>query len=267
VNTPFRWSVQQWLVACHGYNAGDARPRFPMYPMPSSGIPLRASLSAAMSLALAACASTPATATQERLLRTQALALLQGLNADLLSHDSATLTLERWCAAHRLAEPARIVARRVPGAHKPIPLELRTRLAVADDEPLGYRRVQLMCGERVLSEADNWYVPGRLTADMNRRLDGTDEPFGKVVRALDFQRRTLAAQLLWSPLPAGWEMAPASLDTVPLRIPPALLRHEAVLCTGAQQPFSVVVETYTNQVLDFGPWRAYLATDRVPTAL
>lgn len=217
-----------------------------------------------MSLALAACASTPATATQERLLRTQALALLQGLNADLLSHDSATLTLERWCAAHRLAEPARIVARRVPGAHKPIPLELRTRLAVADDEPLGYRRVQLMCGERVLSEADNWYVPGRLTADMNRRLDGTDEPFGKVVRALDFQRRTLAAQLLWSPLPAGWEMAPASVDTVPLRIPPALLRHEAVLYTGSQQPFSVVVETYTNRVLDFGPWRAYLAADPLP---
>jgi hypothetical protein len=34
--------------------------------------------------------------------RLEALALLQTLNADLLSHDSATLTLDRWCAAHRL---------------------------------------------------------------------------------------------------------------------------------------------------------------------
>ena len=42
------------------------------------------------------------------LARTQALALLQTLNADLLSHDSATLTLERWCGAHRMASPARV---------------------------------------------------------------------------------------------------------------------------------------------------------------
>ena len=36
---------------------------------------------------------TPAT-------RLEALALLQTLNADLLSNDSATLTLDRWCEAH-----------------------------------------------------------------------------------------------------------------------------------------------------------------------
>jgi hypothetical protein len=48
--------------------------------------------------------------------RVEALALLQTLNADLLSHDSATATLERWCDVHRLASPARIVAQRVPGA-------------------------------------------------------------------------------------------------------------------------------------------------------
>ena len=30
--------------------------------------------------------------------RTQVLALIETLNADLLSHDSATLTLGRWCS-------------------------------------------------------------------------------------------------------------------------------------------------------------------------
>ena len=47
--------------------------------------------------------------------RLEALALLESLNADLLAHDSATLTIERWCADHRLADPARIVAERVSG--------------------------------------------------------------------------------------------------------------------------------------------------------
>ena len=140
--------------------------------------------------------------------RTQLLALLQTLNADLLSHDSATLTLERWCADHRLAQPARILARRVHDLAKAIPDDLRTRLDVGATEPLGYRRVQLVCGEHVLSEADNWYVPSRLTPAMNRTLEATDEPFGKVVKPLDFRRRTLSAEMLWSPLPAGWEMSP-----------------------------------------------------------
>jgi hypothetical protein len=42
--------------------------------------------------------------------RLEALTLLETLNADLLAHDSATLTIERWCADHQLADPARIVA-------------------------------------------------------------------------------------------------------------------------------------------------------------
>src|SRR5205823_1457854 len=50
--------------------------------------------------------------------RVEALALLATLNAELLSHDSATLTLDRWCAAHRLASPARIVAERVAGVEQ-----------------------------------------------------------------------------------------------------------------------------------------------------
>jgi hypothetical protein len=145
------------------------------------------------------------------------------------------------------------------GDAKPIPPALRAQLALDAGEPLGYRHVQLMCGEHVLSDADNWYVPSRLTAEMNQRLDNSDEPFGKVVRTLGFQRRTLAADLLWSPLPSGWEMADASRGHEALRIPDALLRHQAILYTSAQVPFSAVVETYTNQLLDFGPWSAYLS--------
>jgi chorismate-pyruvate lyase len=214
---------------------------------------------------VAGCAVAPTAPQQERLARTQVLALVQTLNADLLSHDSATLTLERWCETHHLADPTRIVARRLHDEAKPIPQDLRARLAIDPSEPIGYRHVQLMCGEHVLSEADNWYVPSRLTAEMNQRLDHSDEPFGNVVRALGFQRRTLTADLLWSPLPSGWEMmqtSPAQEEA--MRIPYALLRHQAILITAAQLPFSAVVETYTNQVLDFEPWTARLRTDARP---
>jgi chorismate-pyruvate lyase len=209
---------------------------------------------------LAGCASLPAEPPHDYLARTEILALLQTLNADLLSHDSATLTLERWCSDHRLGQPAHIVARRVREAVKSIPNSLRARLSVDAAEPIAYRHVQLLCGGHVLSEADNWYVPSRLSADMNRRLDNSDEPFGKVVQPLGFQRRTLAVQLLWSPLPPGWEMS-SNVDRSPLLIPHALLRHEAILYTSAQVPFSAVVETYTNQLFDFGTWATYRAAD------
>jgi hypothetical protein len=185
--------------------------------------------------------------------RVEALALVQTLNADLLSHDSATLTLERWCDVHRLASPPRIVAQRVPDVDKPPTPEQRRELAITATDPVRYRRVKLMCGAHVLSEADNWYVPGRLTPEMNKLLDTTDTPFGVVVRALHFQRHTLSSTLLWLPLPAGWEMnATGARDTgADQPMPSKLLEHRAVLTLPDGTPFSEVVETYTDNVLAF----------------
>jgi hypothetical protein len=203
----------------------------------------------ALALAPAVCAhdgwpDTP-------LARTQLLAQLQTLNAELLSHPSATLTLERWCGAHRLATPAKVLARRVHGVDKPLPPEGRALLGIGPDEPVRYRRVQLACGDVVLSDADNWYVPSRLTAAMNRQLDTTDVPFGKVVHALHFRRQTLSAGLLWSPLPQGWDSGAALPPSSGrwLAIPSHVLQHRALLYTQANQPFSLVVERYTSRVL------------------
>ncbi|WGD50112.1 hypothetical protein QA641_31470 [Bradyrhizobium sp. CB1650] len=185
--------------------------------------------------------------------RLEALALLQTLNAELLSHHSATLTLDRWCAAHRLASPARIVADRAAGADQPPTDEQRQLLRVSATELVRYRKVRLICGDHALSEADNWYVPARLTLEMNRLLDTTDIAFGRVVQPLNFRRRTLSAKLLWSPLPQDWEMgAPLPERTgATLTIPPAVLQHRAVLSLPDGTPFSEVVETYTREVLAF----------------
>jgi len=185
--------------------------------------------------------------------RLEALALLQSLNADLLSHDSATLTLDRWCAAHHLADPATVAADRVHDVDKQPTAAQRELLHVGPTEPVGYRRVKLHCGAHVLSEADNWYVPSRLTPDMNQALEHTDIAFGRAVQALHFTRHTLTATLLWLPLPQGWEMQGPAAPPHPgtLEVPPYVLQHTAVLNLPDGTPISTLTETYTAEVLAF----------------
>jgi chorismate-pyruvate lyase len=187
------------------------------------------------------------------LTRVEAVALLQTLNGSLLSHDSATRTLEHWCDIHRMASPARIVAVRDSGVEKPVSAEQRRELAVTAAEPVRYRRVRLLCGTVELSEADNWYVPGRLTTEMNKALETSDMPFGKVVKALRFQRRTLSSTMLWAPLPDGWEMnpIPPAASIAVLSVPSEVLRHRALLTLPDGTPFSEVEETYMAGVLAF----------------
>jgi chorismate-pyruvate lyase len=188
----------------------------------------------------------------------QALALVQTLNVDVLAARSATLTLERWCRDHRLAKDPTIVADLVRDIAKEATPEQRQRLEVSPQEEVKYRRVELRCGTRVLSKADNWYVPGRLTAEMNRLLETTDTPFGKVVQPLEPYRQTSRVRLLWSPLPDGWERTSTSASRGSagvLTIPEALFEHQAVLYTREHKPFSEVDEVYQRQVLAFPPPR------------
>jgi hypothetical protein len=99
-----------------------------------------------LSLNVGADASTPvkpATWSDSFITRLEALALLQSLNAELLSNNSATLTLEHWCDVHHLASPARILAEGVRDTDKPVSTEQRKELGVTPAEPVRYRRVQL----------------------------------------------------------------------------------------------------------------------------
>lgn len=216
----------------------------------------------ALATTMAACASAVA---QEfpawpdtYVARLQALALVETLNSEVLASRSATLILEGWCRDHQLAEEPTIVAQIVTGAAKPPTAEQRHRLQVTSQAEVKYRRVQLRCGDRILSEADNWYVPDRLTAEMNRLLETTGAPFGKVVQPLKPYRQTFAVKLLWSPLPDGWERGSIAVSpgtTGVLTIPDALFEHRAVLYTREHQPFSEVDEVYQKQLLAFPPPR------------
>lgn len=151
----------------------------------------------------------------------------------LAAQDSATLALGQWCADHHIAQPPTIRARADRTArHSPSPA-VRTALGVSQDEPVTYRHVRLACGDTVLSVAHSWYVPARLTPDMNRMLEATDTPFGKVVAPLGFRRERLAAKRGRGPeCPKG-----------------TVLSHRAVLRVGTGNAkgsaISLVVECYT----------------------
>lgn len=166
--------------------------------------------------------------------------LIETLSARLLIAHSATAVLEAWCAERGLAADPRLIAVRVPGPEKPLKPDQRARLAVPADEPIRYRRVRLTCGGHVLSEADNWYVPGRLTPEMNAALETSLTPFGRVVHPLNPVRRNLAMAIFWKP---GQARLPGPDDR--------LFSVEAVLSTNGV-PFCEVAETYTGAVLARG---------------
>lgn len=149
---------------------------------------------------------------------------LAALNADLLSHASATGVLQARCPT-----PIRARQRR-QGEDRAPPAEVRAELGVGPTETVRHRQVELLCGEAVFSHAENWYLPARLTPQMNAALETSQTPFGVVVGPLNFRRRTLS--------------------TRPVTAPPDVLQHRAVLTTPDGRPFSLVVETYTERALD-----------------
>jgi chorismate-pyruvate lyase len=175
-----------------------------------------------------------------------AKARLTALQQQLMSQPSATLVLAQWCATYHLAPEPEIRAKRVPGTPPFLPERVRLRLRLKPGEVPGYRRVQLLCGDHVLSDAENWYVPSRLTPEMNQRLDQTDTPFGLAVRSLHFKRRTLSSEVLWLP-------PTQAVSGAVMTFPDHLLRNEALLTIPGGLPISLVIENYTAAILGAPP--------------
>ena len=151
------------------------------------------------------------------------------LKADILASPSATQTLTAYCARLHLADPPAIRALRDRSMDRKADGRVRRLLQVGPGDPVRYRRVRLSCGAQVLSDADNWYVPARLTAEMNSTLDGTNTPFGTVVKPLGFQRRTLGTEGLHD----GRHV----------------LRVTALLVNRDGLPFSLVQENYSGVLI------------------
>ncbi len=179
---------------------------------------------AAASLSLTGCAATAPDA------------VIDAFQANLAAHASATKALGQWCKARGIDPEGQITVQFVRGADEASPADLRATLSVSAEEPLGYRHVKLVCGSAVLSEAHNWFVPARLSPEMNRQLAASDVPFGTVAASLAFTREPLASARRGDPgCPAG-----------------AIATHRALLRLPDGQPLALVVECYTEANLGRG---------------
>lgn len=180
------------------------------------------------SLALAASAPQPAAAANP------AVPTIAAFEAVLAAHNSATEALRAWCEARGLASPAQIMARPLAGPPARPPKGLRHLLGIGAREAIGYRHVELTCGNRVLSVAHNWYVPGRLTPEMNAALATTQVPFGRIAAPLAYHRVPL--EVLAKP-PRG---CPAN----------TISAHRALLQLPDGQPLAYVLECYTSDNIE-----------------
>ena len=207
-----------------------------------------------LAFALSSLAGPAAAMPDTFLARIETLASIETLNAEILASSSATRALEHWCEVHAMAPDPKVHAELVRGDDRPLDDAGRQRLGLASGETVKYRHVRLTCGGHMLSEADNWYVPSRLTPEMNHVLETTDTPFGKAVASLHFTRQTFAVDGVWSPLPDDWQIRPPAPDhpAAQLAIPRILFTHHAVLHDAANRAFSEVAEHYTRELLDFG---------------
>ena len=187
-------------------------------------------------------------------MRVVELRRLAAFRAELLAGPTATEALRRWCTA-RCAEAGRISAHRLPVRPLAPSTEIAGRLACGCGEAIRHRRVELRWGVEPLSIADNWYVPERLTPEMNAQLEAGDTPFGELVAPLGVVRRTASSH-------REPGLGPVRRSAQP---PPeregggrsdglrALLRQDAVLVRAASgHVLAAVSETYLQAVLEIG---------------
>lgn len=147
--------------------------------------------------------------------------------------------------------PPRIHARIIRGHFIAGGAATRFRLNAGGDLPLGYRSVHLMCGKHILSEAENWYIPGRLTSAMNDALGHGDTPFGRVILPLSPRRHNLSVRALWD----GFGPPPVTV-----------LRHGALVIDGQGSPLAEICESY-RAILVTGVRPSFLQMLPLPRAI
>ncbi len=146
----------------------------------------------------------------------------ESLHAALLAADSATSVLESFFGAitvQRRDQP-------------PSPNEgLRERLRLTADDVLRHRAVRLVAGDKMLSQAELWYVANRLPAERVQTLATSDTPFGRIMKPLGLKRIVLETQLC----------APAE---------DCSLVHRAILVEPRGLPVAEVYERYAKGLFE-----------------
>ena len=75
--------------------------------------------------------------------------------------------------SHRLASNPQMAIERVLDAEESPTEAQRKMLATSAKEPVRHRKVRVLCGSTVLLEADDWYLPSRVSPKVSALIEGT----------------------------------------------------------------------------------------------
>jgi chorismate-pyruvate lyase len=165
-------------------------------------------------------------------------ALVRELSRRIALARTATAALLAWCDEHRLSHGP-IMAKRLQGDRTLPAKELSLpELGAPSEEPLCHRRVELVRGNLPLVTADNWFLPARLSPEMNDVLGSTDLPFGAVVAPLDPKRRNASIHFC-----DPGDGAPWGQETI--------LEHRAIVLSGDGEPLAAVRERFRVELVSF----------------
>jgi hypothetical protein len=166
----------------------------------------------------------------------------------LIASASATDTLLGWCEEYGLSHGPITVDVRQRFAPAIVPDEVIAALGPAASEAVHYRQVQLMRGSLALAAAENWFVPQRLTADMNEALNRTNVPFGTVIAPLHPVRRTQVAHA-WPLVDEPVEDPAWFSGSAHQPRPEIILEHKATILTGSGASLALVNEFFFAEVV------------------
>lgn len=190
--------------------------------------------------------------------RMDAILILEELHYELIRSSSATDVLEKWCSKYTISKDTVQIKVKKVEEKKYFPnVAIKKRLKINDDNELHYRHVKLYCGKYALSEAKNWYVPNRLTPEINYSLANTIIPFGKLIKELSPRRINIEAKFFFESqfdniIKIENESKPLALSNLfneEMNMPRCLFRHKALIYSDKGLPISEVHETYLRDLL------------------
>ncbi|WP_414476269.1 hypothetical protein [Microvirga sp. M2] len=176
--------------------------------------------------------------------------LIQELSARLIQGSTATGTLQAWCEEHHLSSgPISVLCHHHAPAFR-IDDDILGKLEARPGETTWYRRVQLVRGSLLLSEAENWFIPQRLPPEMADILSTTDIPFGRAIAPLKPFRRTLSVRVP-AVVPRCSAVHFSGMGRIECRLPTVVLDHEAIVIGDDGTPLAVVREGYRAELVSF----------------
>lgn len=145
----------------------------------------------------------------------------------IASADSMTECLRDWCDAFAIGSGTLRVVHATASGTIPANLHTRAALNLQPGETIRHRRIKLVYGDTELLEADNWYVPERLTEMANTLLEDTDTPFGIAISQHSQTRQTLSVETPDQPHTSREALIPSAAWDAPLMIVRAAVSLEA----------------------------------------